>query len=109
MLAWTAIAVGAVFALIGLTGAAGVAAPGLGARVEPRLDGLGHLLLAACLIVVGSRDATDSDSTGVGLAGSLLGLAGLVVLVLTHRRAGAAVARKSRTFYGRAEPARIED
>lgn len=109
MLAWAAITVGALFALTGVIGVAGVAAPGFGARVEPRLDGVGHLLLAACLIVVGSRDASDSDSTGAGLAGLLLGLAGVVVLIGTHRRANAAVARKSRTLYGRAEPPRIND
>lgn len=109
MLAWAAITVGAVFALIGLVGVVGgVATPGFGARVEPRLDGLGHLLVAGCLLVNGSRDAADSESTAVGLVGSALGLAGLVVLVLTRRRANAAVARKSRTLYGRTEPPRDE-
>lgn len=109
MLAWAAITVGTVFALIGLIGAiAGVVTPGFGARVEPRLDGLGHLLLAGCLIVNGSRDAADSESVGVGLVGSALGVAGIVVLILTHRRAKEAVARKSRTLYGRTDPPREE-
>jgi hypothetical protein len=109
MLAWAAITVGGVFALAGLAGLlGGVAAPGFGARVEPRLDGVGHLLLAACLLVTGSRDAADSESLGAGLLGCGLGLAGIVLLILTHRRASAAVARRSRTFYGRAEPPREE-
>ncbi len=102
MLAWAAITVGTVFALAGLAGLlVGVATPGFGARVEPRLDGAGHLLLGACLLVTGSRDAADSESLGVGLLGCALGVAGIVVLILTHRRASAAVARKSRTLYGR--------
>ena len=107
MLAWMAITVGAVLALMGLIGVVGgVVTPGLGARVEPRLDGLGHLLLAGCLLVNGSRDAADSESVGVGLVGSALGIAGIVVLILTRRRANEAVARKSRTLYGRTEPPR---
>ncbi|HUR75864.1 MAG TPA: hypothetical protein VMZ00_16400 [Sporichthya sp.] len=109
MLAWAAITVGAVLALLGLAGLlGGVGSPGLGARVEPRLDGLGHLLVAAGLIVIGTRDLADSESTGLGLVGSAIGVAGIVVLILTHRRAPAAVARKSRTLYGRAEPPREE-
>lgn len=102
MLAWIAITVGAVLAVMGLIGVVGgVVTPGLGARVEPRLDGLGHLLLAGCLLVNGSRDAADSESVGIGLVGSALGVAGIVVLILTRRRAHSAVARNSRTFYGR--------
>lgn len=107
MLAWAAITVGALLALIGLVGLiGGVVTPGLGARVEPRLDGLGHLLLAGCLLVNGSRDAADSESVSVGLVGSALGVAGIVVLILTRRRANEAVARKSRTLYGRTDPPR---
>ncbi len=109
MLAWVAITVGAIIALIGLVGVlAGVPTPGLGARVEPRLDGLGHLLLAGCLLVNGGRDAADSESVGIGLVGSALGVAGIVVLILTRRRANQAVARNSRTLYGRTEPPRSE-
>ncbi|GAA0603312.1 hypothetical protein GCM10009547_01110 [Sporichthya brevicatena] len=102
MLAWVAITVGAILALLGLIGAlAGVPTPGVGARVEPRLDGLGHLLLAGCLLVNGGRDAADSESVAIGLVGSALGVAGIVVLILTRRRAPAAIARSSRTLYGR--------
>lgn len=100
MLAWLAISVGAVLALMGLVGAlAGVVTPGLGARVEPRLDGLGHLLLAGCLLVNGGRDAADSESMAVGSTGSALGVAGIVVLILTRRRASAAIARGARTLH----------
>ncbi len=107
MLAWVAITVGAVLAVLGLVGVVGgVVTPGLGARVEPRLDGLGHLLLAGCLLVNGSRDAADSESVAIGLLGSALGVAGIVVLILTRRRANAAVARNSRTLFGRTEPPR---
>ncbi len=109
MLAWAAIVVGAAFALLGLVGAVGgVVTPGFGARIEPRLDGLGHLLVAGCLLVNGSRDAADSESVGLGLVGSALGVAGIVVLILTRRRATQAIARKSRTLYGRTEPPRDE-
>ena len=101
MLAFAAIGVGVFLALVGLSGLlGGVSVPGLGARVEPRLDGVGHLLLAGCLLINGSRDASDSDSTATGWIGVACGLAGVVVLIVTHRRAPAAAARKSRTFYG---------
>lgn len=104
MLAWLAISVGAVLALMGLAGAlGGVVTPGLGARVEPRLDGLGHLLLAGCLLVNGGRDAADSESLAVGSIGSALGVAGLVVLILCRRRATAAIARGSRTLHPTAD------
>ena len=107
MLAWVAITVGAVLAVMGLVGLlGGVVTPGLGARVEPRLDGLGHLLLAGCLLVNGGRDAADSESLAIGLVGSALGVAGIVVLILTRRRATEAVARRSRTIYGRTDPPR---
>lgn len=107
MLAWVAITVGAILAVMGLVGVVGgVPTPGFGARVEPRLDGLGHLLLAGCLLVNGSRDAADSESVAVGLLGSALGIAGIVVLILTRRRANAAVARNSRTLFGRPDPPR---
>jgi len=99
--------VGAVLAVMGLVGLlGGVVTPGLGARVEPRLDGLGHLLLAGCLLVNGGRDAADSESLAIGLVGSALGVAGIVVLILTRRRATEAVARRSRTIYGRTDPPR---
>jgi hypothetical protein len=105
MLAWAAIVVGAFLALMGLAGiVGGVVIPGLGARVEPRLDGLGHLLLALCLLINGGSDAADSDNVALGSLGSACGLAGIIVLVLTRRRAPAAIARKSRTIYGGRNP-----
>lgn len=103
-MAWFAIAVGAILALIGLVGAAGgVPTPGFGARVEPRLDGLGHLLMAGCLLVNGGRDAADSESVAIGSIGSALGVAGIIVLILTHRRKSSAVARKARTLHRTAD------
>jgi hypothetical protein len=103
-LAEVAIGAGILLALLGLAGVlAGVAVPGLGARAEPRLDGLGHLLLGACLLINGGRDAADSDGAGLGWLGVASGVAGVAVLVVTHRRAPDAIARKSRTFFGRLE------
>ncbi|MGQ0625481.1 MAG: hypothetical protein ACT4PP_12635 [Sporichthyaceae bacterium] len=94
---WFAVSVGGALAVLGLLGiVAGVSFPGLGSRVEPRLDGLGYLLIAGCLLVNGGRDATDSDSTALGTAGSLLGVAGIIVLIAARRRANGVAARKAR-------------
>src|SRR3954453_9374597 len=101
MLAWVAIGAGIFLALVGLAGVlGGVGVPGLGARAEPRLDGAGHLLLALCLLINGGSDAAGSDNVGVGSLGIACGLAGVLALIVTHRRAPAAIARKSRTLYG---------
>lgn len=104
MLAWVAIVVGGLIVLIGLTGmVGGVVTPGFGARVEPRLDGLGHFLLGLCLVINGSSDAADSENVALGTVGMSCAIAGIVVLILTRRRANAAVARGSRTFFGKTE------
>lgn len=88
MLAWAAVTVGAVLAVLGLAGlAGGFVLPGLGGRVEPRLDGLGHLLLAGCLLINGGRDAADAENLALGWVGTVLGVAGIVVLIVSRHRA----------------------
>ncbi|MGQ0632395.1 MAG: hypothetical protein ACT4P1_15350 [Sporichthyaceae bacterium] len=96
---WFAVAVGVGAAVLGLLGiVAGVSVPGLGSRVEPRLDGLGYLLLGSCLIVNGGSDAADSDNAALGGVGFLLGVGGIAVLIAARRRANGVAARKARVI-----------
>lgn len=88
---WVAVSVGSIVVVLGLVGALGnVRVRGLGAGLEPRRDGLGHLLLGAALVINASLSLADSQNSLL-LATSTVGfVAGIVLLVQGRVRAAKA-------------------
>lgn len=93
---WVAITVGSIVVVLGLIGLLGnVRVRGLGAGMEPRRDGLGHLLLGAALTINASLEVADSENS-LGLAtGVVCFVAGVIILIQGRVRAAKATRGKA--------------
>ncbi len=93
---WVAISVGSTVVLLGLIGMIGnVRVRGLGAGMEPRMDGLGHALLGAALVINASLKVADSENSLGQATGVVAFVAGVIVLVRGRVRAAKAMRNKS--------------
>lgn len=88
---WVAVSVGSAVVVLGLIGIIGnVRVRGLGAGLEPRRDGLGHLLLGAALTVNAGLQLADSENSLLLASGFVAFVAGVAVLVQGRVRAAKA-------------------
>jgi hypothetical protein len=88
---YVAIAVGSIVVVLGLFGALrNVRVRGLGAGMEPRRDGLGHVLLGTALVINASLSLADSEHSLLLAIGTVSFVAGIALLVQGRVRAARA-------------------
>lgn len=88
---YVAIVVGSIVIVLGLVGALGnIRVRGLGAGLEPRRDGLGHLLLGVALVINASLSLADSQESLLLATGTVTFVAGIAILVQGRVRAARA-------------------